>query len=134
MRRPERLVCSSTVSVSRTRISRMLNARSVLRGECRASNTLVCVRCLLDTDLLVRALAAAAAHTQEPEESRSKTKSNREPDDRQHLTAHGGLDVVGLEDRFKDTSENGVDGSRSCGRGNDEDCLRLHYSLAYNPS
>jgi hypothetical protein len=127
MRRPERLVCSATVSVSRTRISRMLNARSVLRGERRASNTLVCVRCLLDTDLLVRALAAAAAHTQEPEESRRKTESNREPDDREHLAAHGGFDVVRLEDRFKDTSEDGVDGSRSCSRGDDEDCLRLQF-------
>jgi hypothetical protein len=134
VRRPERLVRSSTVSVSRTRISGMLNARAVLRGERRASNTLVGVRCLLNADLLMRALAAAAAHAEEPEESRRETKSNGEPEDRQHLAAHGGLDVVWFEYRFKNTSEDGVDGSRSCGRGDDEDGLRLRFLLAHDCS
>jgi hypothetical protein len=106
VRRPERLVRSSTVSVSRTRISGMLNARAVLRGERRASNTLVGVRCLLNADLLMRALAAAAAHAEEPEESRRETKSNGEPEDRQHLAA----------------------------RGDDEDGLRLRFLLAHDCS
>lgn len=125
MRLSEWLIRRSTVSVSRTRIPTMLHTRTLLRWESRARNTLIRIRCLLDTDLLVRALAAAAANAQEPKESRCETESEGEPDDRQHLAAHGGLDVVGLEHRFEDACENGVDGSRSCGGGKDKDCLCL---------
>lgn len=60
----------------------------MLRGERRASNTLVRVGRLLDADLLVGRLAAAAADGDEPEEARGEAECDSEPDDGEHLLAH----------------------------------------------
>jgi hypothetical protein len=74
----------------------------MLRGERRARDTLISVRRLLDANLLVRRLAAAAARAEQPEESGSEAECDGEPDDGKHLAAHGGFDVVGLEHGFED--------------------------------
>jgi hypothetical protein len=98
---------------------------SMLRRKRGASNTLIRIRRLLHANLLVRRLAAAAARAEEPEESGSQTESDGEPDDRQHLAAHGGFDVVGFEHGFEDTDQDGVDACCGGGGGDDEDCLGL---------
>lgn len=107
-------------------IPRMLR---MLRGKCGTRNTFIRIRRLLHTNLLVRRLATAAARAEQPEESGSQTESDGEPDDRQHLAAHGGFDVVGFEHRFEDANQDGVDACCGGGGGDDEDCLGLDISL-----
>jgi hypothetical protein len=102
-----------------------------LCGERRARNTLIRIRRLFNADLLVRRLAGAAAHAEEPEETGCETKGDGEPDDGEHLAAHGGFDVVGLEHGFEDAGEGGVDGGYGGGGGDDEDCLGLGGGLVW---
>jgi hypothetical protein len=115
-------------------MSRTSNIARVLsvRRECGTRNTLVCVRCLLDADLLVRRLAAAAADAEQPEETRSHAKCNGEPDNRKHLLAQRGLDVVRLERSLEDASEESVNGCSGDGGGEDEDRLSLLINILVN--
>jgi hypothetical protein len=111
--------------MTRTYVPRILRTR---RRECGTRDALVRVRRLLDTDPLVRALSAAAAHAREPEDAGREAESGGEPDDAEHLLAHGGFDVVGLEDGFEDADEDDVDGGcGGCG-GDYEDGLCLFVS------
>lgn len=103
----------------------MLGLRTVLSRKCGTRNALVCVRRLLDANLLVRALAAAAARAEEPEETGCQAEGDGEPEDRQHLAAERGFNVVRLEHGFEDAGEHGVDGCGGDGGGEDEDCLGL---------
>jgi hypothetical protein len=117
--------------VSRTNIPSVLRTR---RGERGTRHALICVRRLLDTDLLMRALSAAAAHAREPEDAGREAKRDGEPDDRQHLLAHGGVDVVGLEHGFEDADEDNVDGCSGCRGGDYEDGLGLSNASAQHSS
>lgn len=78
-------------------------------AQIRTGNALVRVRRLLDNDLLVGALARAAAHGNEPEEAGGQRKGDADPERAQHLGAHRGLDVVRLEHGFEDGDERGVE-------------------------
>jgi hypothetical protein len=109
--------------MSRTDIARMLTP--MLRGKRRARDTLICVGRLFDADFLVSALSAAAADAREPEDAGREAESDGEPDDGQHLLAHGGFDVVGFEHGFEDADEYNVDGCCGCGGRDDEDGLGL---------
>lgn len=76
------------------RIARVLLV--LLSAKRGASNALVRVGSLLDDDLLVGRLAGAAAHADEPEEAGRDGEGDGEPEDGEHLCAHGGVDVDGL--------------------------------------
>ena len=102
------------------------------RAKVRACDTLVRVRGLLDDDLLVTRLAAAAAHGDEPEEARADGESDTDPQNGEHLVRHGGLDVVGLEDGMEDTSESAIESGRSGSRRDDENGLSLEVISALN--
>lgn len=95
--------------------------------ERRASNALIRVGRLLDNHLLLPALARAAAHAEQPEQTRCDAKGNAEPHDLQHLVTHGGVDVVGLERSVEDTSQDAVDAGGGCGGGDGEDGRCLNY-------
>ena len=90
-------------------------------AESRAGDTLVGVRRLLDNGLLMTAGARAAAHAEQPEETRCNAEGDTEPHDLQHLVSHGGFDFVVLERGLKDAGQDAVDAS--CGRcgGDGED-------------
>ncbi len=90
-----------------------------------AGDALVCVRSLLGNHLLLPALTGAAAYTEKPEETGGDAESDADPHDLQHLVAHGGVDVVGLEGGVEDASQNTVDTGGGCGGGDREDgrCL-----------
>lgn len=62
-----------------------------------ASNALIRIRRLLDDHFLVPALAGAAAHAEQPEQARGDAEGDAQPEDLQHLVAHGGFDVIGFE-------------------------------------
>lgn len=120
---PKRLIRRRLLLMARARIPRML--LSLLPAKSRASHALICVWCLLRQHLLstMRALPAAAARTQQPEQSARNTKRNSKPHDAEHLAAHGGLDVEVAERGFEDTREDAVHGCGSRRSGEDEDCL-----------
>jgi hypothetical protein len=90
-------------------------------------NALVRVGCLLDHDLLLvwRRLAGAAAGGNEPEEARGKGEGDTQPEGGEHLLAHGGFDVVGLEDGLEDGDKGGVHGGYGYGGGEEEERLGL---------
>lgn len=62
----------------------------------RRGHALVGVRRLLDDNLLVGALARAAAHADEPEEAAADGERDADPEDGEHLGGPRGLDVVGV--------------------------------------
>lgn len=97
----------------------------------RRRNPLVCVWGLLNNHLLVAALSAAAAHADEPEEAGADGEGDREPENGEHLAAHGSLDVVGIEDRLEDAGYGAVDGCRGSGGGDGEEGLCLERMLVY---
>lgn len=101
----------------------LLLLRAMLTRERRARNTLVCIRRLLSADLLVRRLAAAAAHAEQPEEAGRQAECNSEPDDREHLLAHARLDIDVLEGRLEHAGQHAVHNRRSDGRREDEERL-----------
>jgi hypothetical protein len=72
MRPPKRLIRSPALPMPSTYIPRMLT----LCGERRARHTLIRIRRLFNADLLVRRLAGAAAHAEEPEEAGCETESD----------------------------------------------------------
>ena len=94
-------------------------------AKCRAGNPLVCVRGLLDDHLLMAALSTAAAHADEPEEAGANGEGDGEPEDGEHLAAHGGTDVVGFEDGLENTGDGAVDCGCGCGGEDGEDGLCL---------
>jgi hypothetical protein len=95
-------------------------------AESRAGDTLVRVRRLLDNGLLMTAGAGAAAHAEQPEETRCDAEGDAQPHDLQHLVAHGGFDFVVLERGFEDAGQDAVDAGCGCCGGDGEDgrCLR----------
>lgn len=95
-------------------------------AESRAGDTLVRVRRLLDNGLLMTAGARAAAHAEQPEETRCNAEGDAEPHDLQHLVAHGGFDFVVLECGLEDAGQDAV--NAGCGRcgGDGEDGRCLH--------
>ena len=95
-----------------------------------AGNTLVRVRSLFHDDLLLVRAAGAAARGDEPEEARGEGEGNAEPEGREHVLAHGGFDVVGLEDRLEDGDEGGVHGGYGYGGGEEEEGLCLDDSVS----
>lgn len=74
----------------------------------RAGNTLVGVWCLFDGNLLLVALSRAAARGEEPKDARSEREGNTEPENGEHLLAHTGIDVIGLENCLEDADERRV--------------------------
>ena len=58
-----------------------------------AGDTLVCVGGLLDGNLLLVALAGAAADGEEPEEAGSEREGDSEPEHGKHLFSHASLVV-----------------------------------------
>jgi len=121
---PERLI-----STSRSRNTRMMAGGMLALGtKIRARNALIRIRSLLDADLLGSALTRAAASRDEPEETRSDGESDSEPEDREHVLAEMGLDVVRLEDGAEDADERGVDGGGGDGSAEDEDGRGLRKS------
>lgn len=86
-----------------------------------AANALVRVRRLLNNHLLVPALARATAYTKQPEESGGNAECDAEPHDLEHLVAHGGFDVVGLERSAEHASQDTVDGGGGGGSCDGED-------------
>jgi hypothetical protein len=104
-----------------------LHLVSLLGGKRGARNALIRIRRLLDADLLVRRLAATAAHAKQPEEAAGHAKGDGEPDDRQHLTTHGRFDVVRLEHAVEDAGEHNVHGCCGCGSREYEDSLGLSF-------
>lgn len=74
-----------------------------------AGDTLVCVGGLLDRNLLLVALAGAAADGEEPEEAGSEREGDSEPEHGKHLFSHAGLDVVGFHDCLENADEGRVE-------------------------
>lgn len=115
-----RLVSSPALSMP-TGLERRRSLQLVtVLTECRAADTLIGVWCLLNSHLLMPALARAAAHAQSPEKTRCDAECDANPHDLQHLVAHGGVDVVGLECGVEDAGQNAVDASCGCGGGDGE--------------
>jgi hypothetical protein len=124
-RRPKRLVrCSCLRMPGPAWITRLHLLLSV-RGKRGTRNALVGIWRLLNADLLVRRLAAAAAHAEEPEESARHAKGDGEPHDGQHLATHRRFDVIGLEHAVEDAGEHNVHGRCGCGGREYEDGLGL---------
>jgi hypothetical protein len=117
-RRPKRLIRRSRLRMSSPALVPRLHLLLAVRRERGTRDALIRIRRLLDTDLLVRRLAAAAAHAEEPEESARHA-------DGQHLAAHGRLDVVGLEHGVEDAGEHDVDRGRGYGGRENEYGLGL---------
>jgi hypothetical protein len=119
---PKRLIRRATLPMPRAHIPRLLRTPNRKR---RARHALIRIRRLLHLHLLMRALTAAATCASEPEDARRETKGGGEPDDGQHLLAHGRVDIVGLKHGFEDANEHDVHGCCGCGGGDEEDCLGL---------
>lgn len=98
---------------------------TLLAAKSGAGNTLIGVRSLLNNHLLVRALSAAAADANEPEEAGANGEGDANPEGRQHLGTHVDVDVVGLKSGFEYTGKCTVSGRGGCGSGNGEDSLSL---------
>jgi hypothetical protein len=122
---PERLIRRATLPMSGAHIPCLL--RTTPNRKRRTRHALIRIRRLLHLHLLMRALTAAATCAGEPEDARREAKGGGEPDDGQHLLAHGRVDVVGLEHGFEDADEHDVHGCCGCGGGDKEDCLGLAY-------
>lgn len=91
----------------------------------RRGHALVGVGSLLDNDLLVAALARAAAHADEPEETAANGKGNADPEDGKHACGPRRFNVVRVEHGAEDRDEGAVEGGGGRGRGDDEESLRL---------
>lgn len=103
----------------------LLHLVTLLAAKSGAGNTLIGVGRLLNNHLLVRALSAAAADANEPEEAGGNGEGDANPEGRQHLGTHVDVDVVGLESGFEYTGKCTVSGRGGCGSGNGEDSLSL---------
>lgn len=85
------------------------------------------MRRLLENRLLLIALASAATRAEQPEKTRCNAERDTEPEDLQHLVAHRGVNVVGLQSGVEDTGEYAVYCCGGCGGGDGEDtrCLGM---------
>lgn len=96
----------------------------------RRGDALVRVGGLLDDDLLVAALAGAAAHADEPEEAGADGEGDADPEDGEHAGGPRGFDLVGVEHGAEDGDEGAVEGGGGRGRGDHEERLGLGQALA----
>lgn len=116
-----RLIGSPTLGMpTRLERRRSLQLMSLL-AKGRGRNTLICVRRLLNDHLLMRALARAAAHAECPEQTGGDAEGDTNPHDLQHLVAHRGIDIVGLERGVEDARQDAVDAGCGCGGSDGED-------------
>jgi hypothetical protein len=108
---PERLVCVTSLAVVAAHIVHLMRVSA--GTHVRRSHPLVGVRRLLDDDLLVGALARAAARADEPEEAATDGEGDTDPEDGEHLGRPRSLDVVGVENGAEDGDEGTVERGRS---------------------
>ena len=123
---PKRLISAPLGSPISRLLSTLLRATKI-----RTRNPLICIRRLLNLNLLLIPLSAAAAHGNQPEEARGDGEGDAEPDDAEHVFAEEGLDVVGFEDGAEGAGEGGVDGGRGYGGAEDEDGGGLGTNISF---